>query len=212
MKGLFLNSIYSSIGNIKLFLLIVLGIAVTVMITGNPTAQELFVYITITAFSMNAVVSSRKDAASKWNKFELTMPILRKQVIQSKYLSYLFWVITGTALALIVTLTASLIHSNANVPYGIRNLCSMFSLGIGIALLTGSLFYPISYIVGLEKSETVLNISVLAAIGLAITALHVLNLLIAFFAVRVAAFIIFYLVIFSISYGLTLLIYFKKEF
>lgn len=75
MKGLFLNNLYSSIGNIKLFLIIVFTVAAAVLVTGNPTAQELFVYLTITALSINAVASSRKDAVSNWNKFEITMPV-----------------------------------------------------------------------------------------------------------------------------------------
>lgn len=212
MKGLLLNGFYSAVGNIKLFLLIVLITGATLIATGNPTAQESFIYITITALSVNAVVSSRKDAISKWNKFEITMPVRRRDIVACKYSSYMLWVLAGTLLALVVTAVATLIHKNSNLPLGTANLYSTFTLGIGISFLTGALFYPFSYLVGIEKSETVLIISILAAIGLTIAALHILNQFIASFAARMVMFIIFFLSAFAISYILTLSMYLKKEF
>lgn len=211
MKGLFINNFYSSIGNIKLFLTIVLAAAAFVLVTGNSTAQELFVYITITALSINAVVSSRKDAISNWNKFEITMPVKRKDIIKSKYLSYVFWLGIGTALALVVTMVTMLIHGNSNLLYGMSNFYSMFVLGIGISLFTGALFFPFAYLVGIDKSETILIISVLFAIGLAVIILNVLNQFITDFIIRMVAFVIIYILFFAFSYTLTLGIYLKKE-
>lgn len=211
MKGLFINNFYSSIGNIKLFLTIVLAAAAFVLVTGNPTAQELFVYITITALSINGVVSSRKDAISNWNKFEITMPIKRKDIIKSKYMSYVFWLGIGTALAFVVTMVTILIHRNSNLLYETSNFYSMFVLGIGISLFTGALFFPIAYIVGIDKSETILIISVLFAIGLAVIILTVLNQFITYFIIRMVIFVIICIVFFAVSYILTLGIYTKKE-
>ncbi|MDD2971943.1 MAG: ABC-2 transporter permease [Lachnospiraceae bacterium] len=205
MKGLLINNFYSSIGNIKLFLTIVLAVAAIVLVTGNPTAQELFVYITITALSINAVVSSRKDAISNWNKFEITMPVRRTDIIKSKYLSYIFWLGVGTGLALAVTMVTMLVHGIGNDIY------SMFALGIGISLFVGALFFPIAYLVGTDKSETVLIISVLVAITLAVLILNVLNQFISYFIVRMAAFITIYILFFAFSYVITLRIYAKKE-
>lgn len=211
MKGLFLNNFYSSIGNIKLFLIIVLTVAVTVLVTGNPTALELFVYIATTALSVNAVVSSRKDAVSNWNKFEITMPVQRKDIVQSKYLIYVFWLAAGVILALAVTSVTMFIHGNRSLLDGMSNFYSMFVLGIGISLFTGALFFPVACLAGIDKSETILIISVLLAIGLTVLILYGLNQFISNFVVRMAAFIIIYLVFFAASYVLTLGIYSKKE-
>lgn len=212
MKGLFLNTYYSSIGNMKLFSLLVLAAAAVVVATGNPTAQELFVYLTVTALSVNAVVSSRKDASSKWNKYEITMPLRRKEIIQCKYLSYGFWVMAGTAFALVITVVTLILHKGSNLPYGVSNLFSVFVLGIGISILTGSLFYPLSYLAGIEKSETILFISILSAIGISIAVLNLLNRFLDSAVWRILLFMAFYLVLFGISYLLTYFIYSKKEF
>lgn len=211
MKGLFLNNLYSSIGNIKLFLIIVFTVAAAVLATGNPTAQELFVYITITALSINAVVSSRKDAVSNWDKFEITMPVRRKDVIRSKYLTYVFWLAVGVVIALVISVVTMLIHGNRNLLYGMSNFYSIFVLGVGISLFTGALFFPIAYIAGIDKSETILIISVLMAIGLAVLILNMLNQFFSGFDVRMGIFVIFYILFFAVSYLLTLGIYEKKE-
>lgn len=87
----------------------------------------------------------------------------------------------------------------------------MFVLGMGISLFTGALFFPIAYLVGIDKSETILIISVLLAIGLAVLILNALNQFIADFIVRMAIFILSYIIFFIASYILTLGIYSKKE-
>lgn len=168
MRGLFLSNFYSAIENIKLFMVIVVVVGIGVLVTGNPTVQELFVYITITLLSVNAVASSRKDAISNWNKFEMTIPVSKKEIVKCKYLSYAFWVLIGTIFTLIITVATMLLHGNDNLLYGMSNFYSMFSLGIGLSLLAGSIFYPLSYLVGVDKSETILIISILIAIGIAI--------------------------------------------
>lgn len=212
MKGLLLNEFYSAVGNIKLFLFIALAAAISLIVTGSPTAQELFVYITITALSVNAVVSFRKDAVSKWDKYEITMPVQRKDIVRSKYLSYLFWLLFGTLLALTVTILAVIIHKTAACLPGTGALPSMFNLGIGISLLTGALFYPLSYRFGIDKSETILIISIISAILLSIVTLNILNRYIPSFSTRMSVFILLYSASFAISYKTTLLLYQKKEF
>lgn len=211
MKGLFLNHFYASIGDMKLFLVVVVIAAAAAIVTGNPTAQEIFVYITITALSISAVASSRKGAVSNWDKFEITMPVQRKEIVKSRYLIYSFWLAVGVVIALAVTLVTMRIHKNSNLLHEMSNFYSMFVLGIGLSLLTGSLFFPIACLAGLDKSETILIISFLLSIGLTVLILNVLNYFITYFAIRMAAFIILYLIFFLGSYILTRGIYAKKE-
>lgn len=212
MKGLFLNNFYSTMGELRLFLALALLGAAWVIVTGDSTALEIFVYVIITMLAIHTVGGSRRDAASRWNKFEITMPVCRKEIIRCKYLSYLFWTIAGAALSLSVTIAATWIHSGSILLYGLSNVCSMFALGIGIAMLTGAFFYPLSYLAGVDKSETILSISVMAAVGAAIVVLNILNRHVDSFGVRMTLFILGYLLLFALSYGLTAALYRKKEF
>ena len=143
----------------KLFAFFVLIAAIALLVTGDCTIMELFVYISITALSATAVSSMRKDAEAKWNKYELTLPIKRKGIIKCKYLSYLFWVLIGTVIAVIFTGLAVFIHGNVFFAYGFQDTISLFALGIGIAVMVGALFYPMAYLFGADKSETLLVVS-----------------------------------------------------
>ena len=67
MKGLFLDNFYKTIGSMKLFAFIVLAGGVCVLVTGNGTILELFVYLAITALSVNGISGMRKDAEVKRN-------------------------------------------------------------------------------------------------------------------------------------------------
>lgn len=210
MKGLLLNNYYSAIGNIKLFLLVCAAFASVLLVTGNPTAQELFFYVTITILPANGVVSMRKDTISRWNKYELTMPVRRIDVVRSSYISYGLWLLGSCVVAILITALASFVHHGANLPQGGESLVSMLSLGAGIAFLGGTYFYPLSYGLGAEKSETLLIASVILSIGTAILGLNILNKFFHSFYVRITIFTLLYIGMFILSYLITLLIYKKK--
>lgn len=212
MKGLFLNGFYATVGNMRIFMAVVFLAAAVLLATGNPTAQELFVYITITALSIQGVVSARKDSVSQWNKYEITMPVRRKDIVKCKYISYLFWVGTGTVLAAAVTSITMVIHGASDMFPDISRLYSMFVLGIGISVLTGTVFYPLFYLCGSDKSETVLMISVIVAVGASVFILSLLNKWLPAFSVRCGVFAAVYMLLFAVSYFLSLSVYLRKEF
>lgn len=213
MKGLFLDNFYKTIGSIKLFAFLVFAVGVAALLTGNDTILELFVYIAITALSVNGISSMRKDADVKWNKLELTLPVRRSDIVKSKYLSYLFWVLTGIVIAAIFTALAVAIHGNVFFAYGFRDISSLFTLGTGIALLVGALFYPLAYLLGIDKSETLLVISVIGGVGLAVFLIWMVNLngTLSYYT-RLGIFALIIALIFCISYLFTKIIYRGKEF
>lgn len=213
MKGLFLDNFYKTVGSIKLFAFLVLAVGIAVLVTGNSTTLELFVYIAITALSVNGVTGMRKDADVKWNKLELTLPVRRSDIIKSKYISYLFWVLIGIVTASIFTALAVVIHGNVFFVYGFRDLSSLFTLGTAIALLVGALFYPLAYLFGVDKSETLLVVSVIGSIGLAIFFIWIVNLdgMLSYYT-RLSIFGFIAILIFFISYIITNIIFSRKEF
>lgn len=213
MKGLFLDNYYKTIDSIKLFAILVLAVGTAVLITGNETGLELFVYIAITALSINGISSLRKDANVKWNKLELTLPVKRSDIIKSKYLSYLFWLLVGIVIAIIFTVLAVAIHGNVFFAYGFRDVSSLFVLGICIALLAGALFFPLAYLLGIDKSETLLIISVIGGVGLAVFLIWMINQngTLDYYP-RLGIFTLAVLLMFRISYQITKSIYRRVEF
>lgn len=213
MKGLFLDNFYKTVGSIKLFAFLVLGVGIAVLVTGNATTLELFVYIAITALSVNGVTGMRKDADVKWSKLELTLPVRRSDIIKSKYISYLFWVLIGIVTASIFTALAVAIHGNVFFVYGFRDVSSLFTLGTAIALMAGALFYPLAYLFGVDKSETLLVVSVIGSIGLAIFFIWIVNLneILGYYT-RLGIFGFIAVLIFFLSSIITTIIYHRKEF
>lgn len=213
MKGLFLDNFYKTIGSMKIFAFLVFAAGAAVLITGNDTLLELFVYIAITALSVNGISSMRKDADVKWNKLELTFPVRRNDIVKIKYISYLFWVLTGLVIASIFTALAVVIHGNLFFVYGLRDIISLFTLGTGIALLVGALFYPLAYLLGIDKSETLLIISVIGSVGLAVIFIWMVNQMgILNHYIRLGIFGLIYISLFYLSYQFTKIIYRRKEF
>lgn len=213
MKGLFLDNFFKTIGGMKLLLFLVLIVGIAVTITGNDTALRIFVYLSITALSVTAVASMRKDADVKWNKYELTLPVTRKVIIKSKYVSYLFWVLIGTIIAAVFIALAHLFHGNIFFAYGVQDIASLFGLGIGIAILVGALFFPLAYLVGIDKSEVLLVISIIGGIGLAFLFVWLINQGdIADYYVELGIFDASCVLLFAISYFATNDIYKNREF
>ena len=213
MKGLFLNNFYSAIGNMKLFMCIVFVMGAALLVTGNATILELFVYIAITAFSINGVAGLRKSSTGKWDKYELTLPVRRKDIVASKFLSYLFWIAIGTIVSLVFVGAATAIHGTMGFfTRGLEDFISMALLGIGISMMSGAIFYPISYIFGIEKSDTLLRISIIMSIGLVILIIYALNKFLPIHNyIRLGIFAAFYSLMYIISYFVTLNIYNSKD-
>lgn len=215
MKGLFLCNLYKMIGNIKLLTVFIMAGGIALLVTGSYTFIQIFVCISITILTINAMSSLRKDAETKWNRFEITMPITRAEIIKCKYLFYLFWVFVSTIVAALFTGLAVVIHGNIFFVYGIRDICSLFSLGIGIALLSGAIFYPLAYTFGAEKSEALIIISLVCAAGTAFILLRLINSRVPQndfeYYISLSIFVIIVTLLFITSYFLSQSLYKKKD-
>lgn len=158
MKGLLLNNYYSMAENIKLSVVCVAILAMIALMVGEAIAVVM-VAVTIFIFPVNIGSSLQTDESAKWNKFELTTPVRRAQIIQAKYLSYLVMVAIGVACAAV--LMGLLVVMNrapemSEMGYG-------FFYGLNLAMFSGVFLYPLLLCFGAMKSE--LCIIIAAALG-----------------------------------------------
>lgn len=218
MKGLLKNQFYGAWGSAVILLLFFLAIGIGLVISGNPSLLNIYVVVSSAAFSFNAVSGFRKEASSKWNKYELSIPVTRNQIVKSRFVSHALWTLSGIILSALFVLITLKIHGNMYFYYLVRDPLMLFSCGIGIALLTGSIFYPLIYFLGTDKSEIIMIISLLGSVGATIGIFWLLNAANDFqglsdseFYLIVTAYIAIVLVTFILSYFLTTLIYQKKE-
>ena len=92
------------------------------------------------------------DQAYGWDKLSLSLPILRHEVVRSKYLMGLLVNLTLLVLAVVMTLVYSLVDPSTSM---IENLLSLFG-GELISLLLMGLMFAVTFKFGVEKSRYIL--------------------------------------------------------
>lgn len=102
--------------------------------------------------SMMVITSMSYDEYAKWDKYALTMPIMRKDVVLSKYILLILADIIGTGIAGILAVIMSLVMNLE----GIRDI-SLISGSIALAsLFMFSVMIPILYKYGVEKARIIM--------------------------------------------------------
>ena len=92
------------------------------------------------------------DQAYGWDKLSLSLPILRHEVVRSKYLMGLLINLTLFALAVAMTMVYSLVDPSTSM---IENILSLFG-GELISLLLMGLMFAVTFKFGVEKSRYIL--------------------------------------------------------
>ncbi len=214
MKGLLKNNFLTVCSNAKVFsvFMLLLGIFVVAVIS-----QPLLIgysLISMVGFYANAITSIKKEFISKWGKYKLTLPVKRAAIVKSYFISQIMWLLVGIFYAGIVISVSWALHG---CPYDNSiDVVSIFALGISVSIFTGAFFFPLFYLGGEERSDVFLVISLLGGIGVVLGIISVLNLYLApgvtTILLSAAVLVLCSLLVFALSYPLTVSIYHKKEY
>lgn len=214
MKGLLKNNFFAVYANVKIFsiFMFLLGIFVVAVIS-QPLLIG-YVLLGMVGFSVNAISSIKKEFASKWGKYKLTLPIKRADIVKSYFVSQLIWLFVGTLFAGIVVSLSWLFHG---CPFDFRiDIITILVLGISISLFAGAFFFPLFYLGGEERSEVFLVISLLCAVGIVLGITSVINFYLdpglTTILLGATVLIVCSLLAFILSYPLTVNICSKKEY
>ncbi|NGZ75259.1 ABC-2 transporter permease [Saccharibacillus alkalitolerans] len=210
MTGLVTSNFYSMQGNIKLSLMIALPIALVPFLLGDASMIPMIVAIQIFVFASNTGTSLKMDESSKWNKFEITLPVTRTAIVSAKYVSFMLLILLGLATSLVTVLLQSI---RGELSFDL--LFSGYSFGLQLSLMTIGIVYPLILKLGAEKSETLL----FAAAGLSVALrfllwylLHLSDATIDFRSSEVdRVSLMVALAIFAASYAVSVMMYRSKE-
>lgn len=214
MKGLLKNNFFAVYSNVKVFSALMLVLEIFVVAVISPSLLIGYVLLSIVGFSVIAIASIKKEFVSKWGKYKLTLPISRANIIKSYFISQLIWLIVGTIFAGVGISLSWILHG---CPFD-NNIDTLlvFTLGISVSLFTGAFFFPLFYSGGEEKSDVSLVISLLFSIGITLGIISMLNLHLSpgltTILLGAAILIVCSLLLFALSYPLTVSIYKKKEY
>jgi len=219
MKGLLLNQYYSigkSIFNYVLLSVLIAGI----LLFTQHDMMMLFATILPTVFMITPALEVLKhESMSGWNKFLLTLPIKRKHVVQSHYLFFTILLLFGLLITITLFVLAEFILGQIlteQMIYWIMN-------GVGIAITLGLVAYPLTYQLGTEKSDMAIIIGFIATFGLFFLSDALFNRIVSNLSPDTlqgmnlgllfsGSFLAITLILFIVSYMISLPIYKKKEF
>ena len=203
MKGLFRNNFFAVWINAKVFLIFMLLFAIVVTIIPEQTLQMYFIMIGIVGFSVIAATAIGNEFSLKWGKYKLTLPVKRTDIVRSLFLNQIFWIIVGTLFTGIASGLSYMIHGFSFDQFS--GIFRLFILGISISFFMGAIFIPLIYLTGEDKIVVFLIISLFCAVGIAAMLFNIPlfgNVIIITCA----------LLLFAVSYPLTISIFKRKEF
>lgn len=164
MKGLIIKDLLSLRKSMKMIaaMLVFYGVFAFIghdisFVTGMSTL--LFTMLTITTLAY--------DEASKWDRYALSLPVTRKQLVGSKYLLTLLLALAGALISFFFLLASSFLGGELILT---EALATVYLL-MAASLFFTSILLPLTYQFGVEKSR----IFMLAIFGLPALAVYFLH-------------------------------------
>lgn len=148
MFGLILKDIYELRKQGKVMLLLLTFYIVYGMMSHSLT---MLTYMTFLICTMLSIISMSYDEQCKWDKYALSMPILRKTIVYSKYLLGLLLEFGGVLFIILITLLF-VQYTNGNLQDAFNDI----ALASEVAVLFLSLMLPIVFKFGVEKGRLVM--------------------------------------------------------
>lgn len=177
MKGLLKNNLYATLANVKAFsaVMVLAGIFVVAMDNKIPSLIIGYMLLGMIGFSFHSMASIRNESATKWNKYKLTAPVKRADIVKSYFISLLLWMIVGMIFAGIGMALSVWLHG---FPFDQKtDIFMLFVVGIGISLFMGAIFFPLFYLGGEERNEVFLVVSLLCGVGMIMGLSTLINML-----------------------------------
>lgn len=218
MKGLIRNNFYSVGSALKwtIAFCIIVNVAVIIgadILTNSKDFLTILILGQIGAFTSLTGTALEKDNTSNWSKYERTLPVKMNDITMARYISFLIFSVIGILLA---TLTVVLLSVISTQPINLERVGYGYSFGIVFSLLVPAFLYPLVLKFGADKVNLMLIISVATTLflfngGSAILTPYLINLNNANIIYRIA-FIVISLLMFIVSYFISIAIYKRKEF
>ncbi|EEM95044.1 hypothetical protein bthur0013_35900 [Bacillus thuringiensis IBL 200] len=183
---------------------------------GDASMYRLIATFIILFAAIPALEVIKYESKSGYEKYVLTLPVTRSNIVESHYFFYFLVVIIGTLLSYGIFYVYGLV-SGTPIDDGIFK---SVSLGTFIILNAGAIAYPLLYVFGAEKSDAitiggacgglVIYFGLQSVIGYLIEQFPISNLNESVYVSIL--YIIFGVIIYTFSFFISVFIYRKKEF
>jgi len=219
MKGLLRNHYYGAADSALVTLIFIAAIGIALLFSASSILLFVLGMTGAVLISFNAMSSFRKEESSRWKSYIITTPVKRKDVVKCRYIAHLAWVIVGILISFAFIGLTVLIHGNRFFYNPMREPFMVLAIALGIPILMGSIFYPLTYLLGTDKSEVIMIISLGSSIGITVGTIWVLDFIFGFSTLNTIEFLIglsFYMLLatmlYIISYHVSVRINNKNEY
>lgn len=168
MKGLLLKDFYVIRSGLLILLLTFAFIGTGMAFVISPWV--LVVIFTVT-LSFQSAVTIQTDKSSQWNKFSVTLPVPRKQIVSSKYAMYFLLSLAGLVIGAAISTVCALVQNN----FDAEALLMYSSLAAIVSMLPGSISIPCSFWLDEEKSMVGTILSYMVTSGIIVITVLILN-------------------------------------
>ncbi|MFR7896570.1 ABC-2 transporter permease [Turicibacter sanguinis] len=148
MKGLILKDLLNLRKNLKTIIIMCLFYTL-LFSTLNPTFLSGMITI---LFAMQILTTFSYDDYSKWNMYALSLPITKKQLVLSKYILGISFIIFGGVFSFILTSLLSLFKGS----FILGDLVASIIGSTGIMILMILILLPLIFKYGVERSRVML--------------------------------------------------------
>lgn len=185
---------------------------IILVLTKEPIALRAALFLPFLLTPVQAFEVLKTDALSGWNTFEVTLPVTRRQIVGSKYALFIFFVLASIVLIGTVFLLAHVFYypviDATFFNFGLR--------GFGIVCCLAAFTYPLTFKLGTEKSDSIMIGSIGCTFALFFGLLVILPMLVEttshFDEIFSIVFSGLAIVLFVLSYIVSVVIYNRKEF
>lgn len=212
MKGLIVKD-FTYIKNYwKTYLLaIILGIIPTALINYDPNFMLIISMLIIFIISINTFSF---DKENNWNKYALTMPVSRRDIVRAKYMLNIIGLLLGSILGFLLTLIGNFFYK---IDLDFNSFINILIISMAFFFILSSIDLPTLFKWGTNKGKIVLMIVLFTLIAIIFQIIekaynYILNIS-SIDTIKLNLLIILIsILIYFISYKISLYIMSKKEY
>ncbi len=213
-KGMLRNNYYMVHTSVKAtigiaLLILIAVLAVTIIFPENTSLINYASFAVMGSFAGIPFTLLYNDNLSKWNRFALTTPVVKNDIIKARYITFLISTIVALMAMFIMLISYYMVRGS----FDLERLGYSLTFGFVFLILISGFMHPLILKFGIEKGQIIFLISVAITLAVHIAPtilLNMLNLEISNLTYRVGI-VLISSVGFIISYRISKKIYNQKD-
>lgn len=148
MKGLLLKDFYIIKDSLLILLLTFIAVSAGLSFLVSPWV---FIIIAAVMLSMTSASTITSDKTSQWIKFAAVLPVMKKQIVSSKYIMYALLCFVGFLAGILLSSCIALLKNE----FHLLDMVTYIFVGLMVCSISGSISIPLNFIFKEEKIASV---------------------------------------------------------